>query len=302
MNQLFIKLKTPNKNLILDLLTWVLKNNYVTFNNTFYKQVKGVAMGTNVAVAFSCIYMGQLEHQALQICSSIPTFKPPLLNLRFIDDIFGIWLSKHYCLTYINTLNSICSDIQLTYEISNSSGTFLDVTFYKGKNFFLDNFLDCKIHQKATNSYQYLPFQSYHKKSLQKSWILAEIRRYLMRTSNRKIFQSKLNSFKGRLHNRGFRDSFLAPLFDQFFTDEFTFHHMRTNCLQVHSIQKRQPQLIFKHFPNPTYSQLNLGAILCFAGTSLTWDPTFPILSNHRSNPIICSKNNYSIGKLLAKK
>jgi hypothetical protein len=48
-------------NFIMDLLTWVMDNNYCKFSNDVYKQIKGVAMGQPCAVVFAVIYLLQLE-------------------------------------------------------------------------------------------------------------------------------------------------------------------------------------------------------------------------------------------------
>ena len=48
-------------NLILDMCKWVLENNIIQFGDTIWRQKKGTAMGTPVAVCFSIIYLAMLE-------------------------------------------------------------------------------------------------------------------------------------------------------------------------------------------------------------------------------------------------
>ena len=64
------------------LLEIVLKNNTFEFDNKFYKQIQGTAMGTKLAPAYANIFMGRLEHRILSHASLKPTFYK-----HFIDDI-----------------------------------------------------------------------------------------------------------------------------------------------------------------------------------------------------------------------
>ena len=45
-----------------ELLEWVLTNNFIVFGDTYWLQIKGTAMGTPVAVTFANIYLGMLEY------------------------------------------------------------------------------------------------------------------------------------------------------------------------------------------------------------------------------------------------
>ena len=52
-----------NKNFILEGIKFILENNYFCFNNEFYLQVKGTAMGTKVAPIYSTLVLAYLEEQ-----------------------------------------------------------------------------------------------------------------------------------------------------------------------------------------------------------------------------------------------
>ena len=70
----------------MDLAECVLKNNIFEHNLTFFKQIRGTAIGTKMAPPYAIIFMGNLEEQILQDCS----FKP-LVWRRYINDIFLLW-------------------------------------------------------------------------------------------------------------------------------------------------------------------------------------------------------------------
>ena len=70
------------------IFNFILKNNYFEFNNRFYLQIHGTAMGTPFAPNFANIFMNRCETHLL---ATAPDQKKPLIWKRFIDDIFLVW-------------------------------------------------------------------------------------------------------------------------------------------------------------------------------------------------------------------
>jgi hypothetical protein len=67
-----------------------MENNIFKFDDTFWLQTQGTAMGTPAAPLYSIFTFGYHENTAI-----ILTFQSNLICYkRFIDDIFGVWLSK----------------------------------------------------------------------------------------------------------------------------------------------------------------------------------------------------------------
>ena len=76
----------PNPEILCELMSLVLNHNVFEFDEEFYLQIQGTAMGTKMAPAYANLFMGRLEAQLInQAPESIHTWK------RFIDDIFIIW-------------------------------------------------------------------------------------------------------------------------------------------------------------------------------------------------------------------
>ena len=71
---------------ILKLLRLSLEGNDFSFNNKYYLQTSGTAMGKRFAPHYADIYMAYFEAQNLPKCD-----KQPLVYLRYLDDIFLIW-------------------------------------------------------------------------------------------------------------------------------------------------------------------------------------------------------------------
>ena len=59
-----------NTNFIVDSITFILKNNYFMFNEEYFLQIKGTAMGTKFAPMYANLVIGYFEtilHQKLSI-------------------------------------------------------------------------------------------------------------------------------------------------------------------------------------------------------------------------------------------
>jgi hypothetical protein len=96
----------PDISFHIELLSWVLTNNYFSFNNDIYLQIYGTAMGTPVAVEYANIVMYSIEYSLVDKYN-------PTLYLRYIDDLFVILPTKIICEEFIKLFNNQCEDIQL---------------------------------------------------------------------------------------------------------------------------------------------------------------------------------------------
>ena len=74
-----------------NLIHFILKCNIMSFNGRFFHQIKEMAMGTPMAVSYANIFMSEFEQCLLQDYEQRYKHKPALW-LRFIDDIFLVWI------------------------------------------------------------------------------------------------------------------------------------------------------------------------------------------------------------------
>ena len=70
---------------IISLLEFVLSNNYFAYNDCFYKQIHGCAMGSLVSPVVANLCMEVIEDSALS-ASTVP----PKIWKRYVDDSFFI--------------------------------------------------------------------------------------------------------------------------------------------------------------------------------------------------------------------
>ena len=91
----------------------VLKHNVFEFDEKFYLQIQGTAMGTKMAPAYANLFMGRLEAQLInQAPEFIYTWK------RFIDDIFIIWTgTTEDSEKFMSNINQIHPTIKFTHAV-----------------------------------------------------------------------------------------------------------------------------------------------------------------------------------------
>ena len=117
------------KNFVRDLLQIVIRDNVFQFHNDFYKQIKGVSMGTKCAPPFANLFRASLEEQALDTW----TGSHPLLWLRFLDDVLMLWeRTDEQLAQFVQHLNSQMQAIKFTVSSSKQSITFLDLELFPG--------------------------------------------------------------------------------------------------------------------------------------------------------------------------
>ena len=58
-----------NKEFVLECAKFILQNNNMKFNNEFYNQIKGTAMGTIFAPTYATLSMGYFEIKLHSVCT-----------------------------------------------------------------------------------------------------------------------------------------------------------------------------------------------------------------------------------------
>lgn len=144
----------PPTFMLLKLAMFVLRCNCFKFNEDFYHQVNGTAMGTKMAPNYAILFMAQLEENAL-----LTAKHKPLIWWRYIDDIFIIWTHGPALLqSFLGFLNEQHPTIKFTSEVSSSEVPFLD-TLVQLKP---DGRISTKLYTKPTDAHLYLHYQSAH--------------------------------------------------------------------------------------------------------------------------------------------
>ncbi|XP_071051221.1 putative autophagy-related protein 11 isoform X2 [Onthophagus taurus] len=111
-----------DKKIFLDGIKLCTHNSYFKFNNTFYKQIYGLPMGSNLSVNLSGIVMNSLLDTQLN-----DTFIKPFLITKYIDDLLII-LPKNQYKQLLVKFNEYNPRLQFTVEtLHNEQIAYLDM-------------------------------------------------------------------------------------------------------------------------------------------------------------------------------
>jgi Reverse transcriptase (RNA-dependent DNA polymerase) len=187
---------------IIELLSWVLENNFISFNRMFYRQKSGTAMGTPVAPAYAQIFLHMIERDLIH---------QSLFYKRYIDDIFAIFPSETAAINFITAFNNSYPTIQLEAVSIAQTGIFLDIEF----NLSMDGTLSHKLFQKPMNKYSYIPPTSNHNKKMFIAWITEELNRYKRLCTYHADFLHAASLLHSRLIRRGYNTHMFALAFQR---------------------------------------------------------------------------------------
>ena len=152
-------IKEPDTKVLTTLMEHVLNLNSFSFNNGYYLQTKGVAMGTISAPSYAIIYMGEFEETHIYPLIIDDT----LFYGRYIDDILFIYTGGETKLhNFFCHINSCDESIKFDYETSQHSISFLDTVIYIDNN----RNLQTTLYTKPTDSHNFLHASSAHPRHL----------------------------------------------------------------------------------------------------------------------------------------
>ncbi|CAJ0936573.1 unnamed protein product [Ranitomeya imitator] len=148
----------PNTiDLCLELLKIVLTRNYFLFEDNYYLQAQGTAMGSNMAPPYANTYMATFEEEVVYqnglFRTHCVTWK------RFIDDIFCIWTGSLDSLNeFFETLNQSWSGLSFTITKDTQQVSFLDTLVIKDAS----GTLSTDLYRKPTDRNSLLYYTSLH--------------------------------------------------------------------------------------------------------------------------------------------
>lgn len=205
--KVFEKFPDPNRpdEELLKLLEINLTRNDFMFDNKFYLQIKGTAMGKKFAPAYANIFMANWEQEVFLKCK-----KKPECYLRYLDDIWGIWIgSEEEFVEFVGVLNSHDPSIQLKTELNKDSIDFLDTTVFKGSNFLKNSKLDIKVYFKSTDTHALLHRKSFHPRHTFKGIVKSQLLRYKRICTREEDFWEAVKILFKALRERGYSRPFL---------------------------------------------------------------------------------------------
>ncbi len=200
--------------MVLEATALVMKNNVFQFDDTYWLQLTGTAMGSNLAVAYATIYYAYHEETTI-----LPNLQHCLLLYgRLIDDA-GMIIDSALLPQGVSTgnLSEFLTDLlqfgDLHWEVDPPSNTinFLDLTVtIEG-----DGTITTSTFIKPMNLHLYIPPRSAHPPGVLKSLIYGNLQRFWKQNTRQEDYTANTASFFTHLLNRGYDTEMLTPIFEE---------------------------------------------------------------------------------------
>ena len=175
--------KDPPTSTLLRLAELVLTTNGFSFDQQFYVQVGGVAMGSKLGPSYACLFVGYQEYLISQ------QYEGPIPHLikRYIDDVVGATsLPREQLQAFIDFVSNFRPALKFTVEITETSIPFLDITLSIN-----GNLISTSVHYKETDAHRYLLYSSSHPVKCEKSIPFSQLLRLNRLCSNKPDFADK---------------------------------------------------------------------------------------------------------------
>ena len=183
-----MKIKGLTKNEFKNLLELATKESLILFDNKYYRQTDGVAMGSPLGPSLANIFLCHHEKYWLENC---PRQFSPEYYRRFVDDIFILFQDKDQVNKFDKYLNSRHIKMNFTNEVEDDlSLNFLDILIKKEQGFITS------IYRKPTYSGIYSHFKSYTPLIYKKGLINCLMYRIFHLCSNWSIIHDEIKSLK----------------------------------------------------------------------------------------------------------
>ncbi|KAM9305433.1 uncharacterized protein PAF06_013989 [Gastrophryne carolinensis] len=183
---------------VVELLEFVLTNNYFRFNRGFFHQIRGTAMGAACAPSYACLHLGRWE--SLEVYGRADFGARVALWLRYIDDILVVWKgTAHEFEGFVDSLNHNDRNIRLTYKWDAMKVEFLDLLISKqaGKLF-------TTTYRKPTAGNTLLHFSSHHPGPLKRGIPFGQFLRIRRNCSSVTDYLREARELKARFRERGY--------------------------------------------------------------------------------------------------
>ncbi|GES84136.1 reverse transcriptase (RNA-dependent DNA polymerase) domain-containing protein [Rhizophagus clarus] len=213
-------------NFVLNLVHWVCQTAYITYDGHFYKQIRGLPMGSPLSPVIANLFMAGVEDKATKALESYyETVSTTLAYYRYLDDIIIIATSHTVRIDDSEGCSPLEEDAgALLCEISKAvveSSIAFDYTGDAWRNGESVEYLDLRlmvnsrngkkwlttsVFDKPTNLHIYTDPSTWYPMSYVYNWIQGENIRYIRNSSSPQVYRESLDLFKEFLFRRNFLD------------------------------------------------------------------------------------------------
>ncbi|XP_078502568.1 uncharacterized protein LOC144758683 [Lissotriton helveticus] len=192
-----------HSDMIVQMMRFCLENNFFVFDDVYYKQRQGTAMGTCFAPSFANLFMASWEQQVEKTHEMYRSLVK--LWLRYIDDLFIIWEgTQSEAESFVVGLNNNDQNIKLEGHMDTQSMVFLDLHVKVS-----EKKLVTSLYRKETAGNTLLHAESGHPRALIKSIPFGEFLRARRNCSTEEDFVVESVCMGKRFIDRGYQPSII---------------------------------------------------------------------------------------------
>ena len=261
-----------------ELLIFATKDVEFSFNDSMYRQIDGVAMGSPLGPLLANVFVGSLEEKLFD------QHDGPLLYKRYVDDVFAIFTCKNQCYDFLKRINHLHASIQFTCEEEiNNKIAFLDVQIEKDlkNNKFLTS-----VFRKNTFTGSYVKWESFCTKRRKVNLVSTLTHRAILLCSSTKL-DAELDNIRSILGDNGYPLNLVNSIIDS---------KLKSSSQTQLGPAKCPVSLHLPFIGNPSHrfeKQISSAVSACFGAVTLrTVFHSKPLLPTNRKDPLPTMKRS----------
>ena len=216
-NELFKSSKTVsslNKQQVLEMLSLTTKENVILFDEKYYSQIDGVAMGSPLGPTFANIFLCHHETTWLKNC---PKAFKPVYYKRYVDDVFVLFEKPEQVSRFVNYMNKRHKNIKYSFETEkDNSFSFLDVKICREKDKFTTN-----VFRKDTFGGIYTNFSSFVALEYKFGLVYTLLHRSFTIVSDFSKFHFEVETLEKTRHKNAYPTKFFGKCISKFIINIF---------------------------------------------------------------------------------
>ena len=182
-----------SKSLFIELMETATKNVEFSFDNTMYRQIDGVAMGSPLGPILANIFVGHCEAKLFSYIDQ------PVMYVRYVDDIFCIFRDEPQAQVFNQHLNKMHHCLSFTTESEHDNQlAFLDVLIQR-----VDESYVTSVYRKPTFSGQYTHWESFTSRR-RKTNLIATLTDRALRICSPSTLDDEVNKIKTIFEKNGY--------------------------------------------------------------------------------------------------
>ena len=194
--------RTIPENELIEATKLCLTSTFLKFNDQFYSQIYGVAMGSPISATIANLVMEYVETKVIETLD----YKPYFFK-RFVDDCI-LCIPENKLQYTLNKFNYFHEKLKFTHETEkNNSINFLDLTI----NYDNEGNIKTNWYTKSVWSGRYLNFESYTPYKYKKSVVNSLVDRAVLLTDTEYRPQN-LKKIRTVLQNNNYPKNFYEPI------------------------------------------------------------------------------------------